>query len=158
MRQTKIWIIAIVALFFFRDHLWASDDILKSTTQTISSETRLVLEQINFLREDMNILREDMNTLREDMNTLREDMNKRFEQVDKRFEQVDKRFEFIQNLLITLLGIIIGGVFYSIIRDRKIPKDMDQFIDRLRKTELMIKEMLTKDPDLMEHFKKIGLL
>lgn len=107
---------------------WATDPAVKSLPQTTLPQAIYV---------DQNLVLEQIRLLREDMN---------------------KRFEFIQNLLIAMLGAIIGGIFYNVIRDRKAPKDMDCFIEKVRNMELMVKEILIKDPELTEHFKKIGLL
>lgn len=64
----------------------------------------------------------------------------------------------LQHLLIAILGAIIGGIFYNVIRERRTPKEMDGLVEKFRKMEFMVKGILTKDPELTEHFKKIGLL
>lgn len=94
----------------------------------------------------------------QEIKNLREDMNKRFEQVDKRFEQVDKRFEFIQLLLIALLGVVITTSIYGVLRDRRLPKELERTIEITRKHEIIIREIIERDPKLLEHFKNIGLL
>lgn len=118
---------------------------------SLSKDTELILDQI----KQTNKRIED---LREDMNKRFEQVDKRFEQVDKRFEQVEKRFEFIQLLLIALLGVVIGGTLYNIIQDRKIPKNIDLYIEKTRTNEIMVKEIAARDPQLLEHFKSLGLL
>jgi len=127
----------------------------KETSRIASAEAALILEQIKQLREDTS---EQIRQLREDMNKRFEQVDKRFEQVDKRFEQVDKRFEFIQLLLITILGVLLGGTIYNILLSRRIPKELNTYLERIRNIEIMVKEMVSRDPQLMEHFKNIGVL
>lgn len=102
-----------------------------------SSDTEMILEQIRQLREDMN---------------------KRFEQVDRRFEQVDKGMEFLQGLLIALLAIVVGGTGYNIYQGMKIPKDLDIFLAKVQRLEIALREIASKDPQTLEHLKRLGLL
>jgi sensor domain CHASE-containing protein len=102
-----------------------------------SSDTELILEQIRQLREDMD---------------------KRFEQVDKRFEQVEKRIEFLQAVLLALLAVVIGGTGYNIWQGMKIPKGLDAYIEKVQRLEIALREIASKDPQTMEHLKRLGLL
>ncbi len=106
-------------------------------SEAASSDTELILEQIRQLREDMD---------------------KRFEQVDKRFEQVEKRIEFLQAVLLALLAVVIGGTGYNIWQGMKIPKGLDAYIEKVQRLEIALREIASKDPQTMEHLKRLGLL
>ncbi len=153
--------IVFILLFLLFSQVQAKETKLKET-QFTSPEVVLILDQIKELREDMNKRFKQVDKrfeeLREDMNKRFEQVDRRFEQVDKRFEQVDKRFEFLQLLMLTILGVILGGTIYNIIRDRRIPRDFDAYLEKIRKTEIMVKEIAEREPELMTHFKNIGLL
>ncbi len=111
--------------------------ISPALSEAASSDTELILEQIRQLREDMN---------------------KRFEQVDKRFEQIEKRIEFLQTLLLALLAVVIGGTGYNIWQGMKIPKNLDAYIEKVQRLEIAVREIASKDPQTMEHLKRLGLL
>ena len=106
-------------------------------SEAASSDTELILEQIRQLREDMD---------------------KRFEQVDKRFEQVEKRIEFLQAVLLALLAVVIGGTGYNIWQGMKIPKGLDAYIEKVQRLEIALREIASKDPQTMEHLKRLCLL
>jgi sensor domain CHASE-containing protein len=106
-------------------------------SEAASSDTELILEQIRQLREDMD---------------------KRFEQVDKRFEQVEKRIEFLQAVLLALLAVVIGGTGYNIWQGMKIPKGLDAYNEKVQRLEIALREIASKDPQTMEHLKRLGLL
>ncbi len=78
--------------------------------------------------------------------------------MNKRFEQVEKRFELLQLLLLALLGVVIGTSIYSVLRDRRLPEELKGVIETTKKNEIMIREIVERDPKLLEHFKNIGLL
>jgi sensor domain CHASE-containing protein len=99
-------------------------------SEAASSDTELILEQIRQLREDM----------------------------DKRFEQVEKRIEFLQAVLLALLAVVIGGTGYNIWQGMKIPKGLDAYIEKVQRLEIALREIASKDPQTMEHLKRLGLL
>ncbi len=125
--------------------------------QITSPEVSIILEQIKQLREDMKKRFVQVDKRFEQVDKRFEQIDKRFEQVNKRFEDMNERFEFLQLLMLTILGVILGGTIYNIIRDRKVPKDIDLYIEKTRKTEIMVKELAAREPELMEHFKNIGV-
>jgi sensor domain CHASE-containing protein len=120
-------------------------------SEAASSDTELILEQIRQLREDMD-------KRFEQVDKRFEQVDKRFEQVDKRFEQVEKRIEFLQAVLLALLAVVIGGTGYNIWQGMKIPKGLDAYIEKVQRLEIALREIASKDPQTMEHLKRLGLL
>ncbi|NPA10843.1 MAG: hypothetical protein GXO62_01205 [Epsilonproteobacteria bacterium] len=107
---------------------------------------------------------------------MNENFNKRFEAIDKRFEAIDKRFEIITNFIMALTAGIFGLIGFMMwdrrtiiaqakkevsdeckiyINELDLKKTDKNFTDNLVKA---INELLLKDENAKEVFKKYGIL
>lgn len=106
---------------------------------------------------------------KDDIRQLIEHMDKRFEQVDKRFEQMqlqmDRRFEqianrltFIENVLLVLIGAMIGSPFVVdyIARRREEANRHDH--ERIEKILIFLKSWARNHPEAQKELEVTGLL
>ena len=80
---------------------------------------------------------------------------------DKRFEDMNKRFAFIEILLISLLGVVIGTNIYSILKDRRtvmIKERIKEIEERQERIVKILQEEAKRNKSLMNKLKIDGLI
>ena len=80
---------------------------------------------------------------------------------DKRFEDMNKRFAFIEILLISLLGVVIGTNIYSILKDRRtvmIKERIKEIEERQERIVKILQEEAKRNKSLMNKLKIAGLI
>ncbi len=80
---------------------------------------------------------------------------------DKRFEDMNKRFAFVEILLISLLGVVIGTNIYSILKDRStgmIKERIREIEERQERIVKILQEEAKRNKSLMNKLKIDGLI